>query len=204
MPNQDELLDILKLFKEDFLKGLSEFDLLKKLQAEPFGVFEELNMHDSLIMFRCHFILFNSLYRLQDIWLKSGEGRLDVFTTNIKLETLYDHQPTDKKVEQSDSLRQYYLDWSNFDDTSSDDVDALLNDFWEAYVSGRFNRPSICDINTARDILGFDASEVIKKSELKRRYFTLQGLNHPDKGGDAARSQSISWAYGCLRKLKET
>lgn len=102
-------------------EGVSEYYLMRTLDQQH--AFDELDADGLLALFRKHFIIMNALYDLQDI-LWEEEGRvLNISPMHIEL-----HKSRDKddRVEANPLLSEYYLDWHNFEQTTSEDVVALM------------------------------------------------------------------------------
>lgn len=164
-----------------FEAGISEFELISLLQKSPYSLFDEAALRDSLALFRCHFILFHCLYRLQDEWLAEKQGLLNIHTTSIRLETLAVSTETPALA---DPLRDYYLDWNNFDSTGKEDVDALIDSFWVKMGSGIHMSADENTINEARNVLEIAPDIRLTRSLIKKQYRHLLHRHHPDKGGE--------------------
>ncbi|MDC8832006.1 DNA-J related domain-containing protein [Alteromonas gilva] len=186
------LCEALHALRPQLMEGLSEYALIKLLQQPPWCVFENVDLADSLVMFRCHFVLFNALYTLSDAWREQGIGELHIHTLKIRLLPATHSQAG---ITESDSLKAYYLNWDNFTTTTSSDVDALLNDFWQRITTGN---PAEGDVQEARQALGFDTQEQLSAPVIKKRYRQLLQRHHPDKGGSTEVTQKISHAYRVL------
>ena len=70
----------------------------------------------------------DGLYQLQA--QLAPEQHLQIASLHIELVS----KQTGNALESHDPLRDYYLDWQNFD-TTSDEIDALLTDFWQRFSS---------------------------------------------------------------------
>ena len=186
------LTEALNALKPQFIEGLSEYALIKTLQQPPWCVFENVDLADTLVMFRCHFVLFNALYTLSDIWREEGIGELDIHTLNIRLMPARQHSAG---LTESDSLKAYYLNWDNFTATTSGDVEALLDDFWQRITTGNVAKT---DVESARQVMGFGSEDALSSAAIKKRYRQLLQRHHPDKGGSTEVSQEISHAYRVL------
>ena len=91
-----------------------------------------------------------------------------------------------------ESLRRYYLDWSNMDNTTEADVDSLLNGFWQYYLA----EDKQLDAYRALDL------EVgVAWPEVQSRYRSLVAKHHPDRGGNASEFMAIREAYEILQNL---
>ncbi len=190
--NDPVLTEALHALQPHFVDGLSEYALIKMLQQPPWCVFKSVDLADSLVMFRCHFVLFNALYNLSEDWREQGVGELDIHTLKIRLLPATQHNPG---LTDHDNLKAYYLNWDNFTATTSDDVDALLDDFWQRMSTGNV---AAGDVQKARQIMGFEQEDALSLMAVKKRYRQLLQRHHPDKGGDTAKAQQISSAYRML------
>lgn len=56
--------------------GLSELELIKALQAEPWALIGRVNYHEPDQLYPVHFLLFHVLYRLRDQLAPGGESLL--------------------------------------------------------------------------------------------------------------------------------
>lgn len=193
-----DLSELLAAFKPDFIAGISEFELLKRLRDPPYSMFAKAELNDTLTMFRCHFIVFNALYLLRDRWIDEQVGELDIFTVKIQLMQTSNLSPADNALATSDPLRAYYLDWANFDNTNRNDVEGLLEEFWQRMgTAGALTDKA--QHRKACNILNLDENVEFSRQTLKKRYLSLQHAHHPDKGGDMIKSQQLTWAYEQLK-----
>ncbi|AJQ95237.1 DNA-J related domain-containing protein [Gynuella sunshinyii] len=171
--------------------GMKEIELINYLDTEFEGVFPKKNLADSLILFQTHFILFNALYQLQDILWLNQNGHLIIGPIDICLypfnSTLHLQAMTD-----FNHAKEYYLDFSNFNSTSRENVDDLIKSFWR---------------NAKAHWAGEDAFKVLGLSypcnweDIKQRFRSLANQHHPDKGGDAEKLKPVLEAYSTLKTL---
>ncbi|QHJ10825.1 DnaJ-like protein DjlA [Paraglaciecola mesophila] len=195
--------------------GICEYDLLRCLQAtdkscsQQVGeasktltdhTFSSLNFTDSLSLFQNHFVLFNGLYQLRQIWQKERIGDIDIHTLNI-LPLPYQEKMNAQGLTKSEPLAEYYLDWDNLINTSAANVNSLLSGFWQQFFAVEYGLGAKAKIDQkqleesyARLGLGINA----QLKEVKRQYLRLIHQNHPDKGGDTEAAQSIQAAYAYI------
>ena len=173
--------------------GLSEFDLLKRLQQEPYQLFDPTELQHNLALFQCHFVLFNALYQLRGQWLSECKGMLDIHSLQIVLKP---YHPGTDTVAQEDKLQEYYLDWNQFHHTDEQAVEALLDSFW-LRMGGLKSKPmpSEQELKQAYSLLEIHPNEIVNRFILKRQYRRLQHRHHPDKGGDGEQSKQLERAY---------
>jgi hypothetical protein len=192
------LIDALVTFRPQFEEGISEYDLIKALKSPPYLVFDEHALGDALMMFQTHFVLFHCLYQLKNQWREQKIGQLDIGLTRITLLPILESAAN---IQTEDPLANYYLDWSNLSATNENDVEALLDSFWQKMVGyDHHAKLSGSALERACITMEIDALKDINLSELKQQYRKLQHENHPDKGGRNEVSQSILQAYTKLRK----
>lgn len=187
------ILDILKH------QSLSEFDLIKTLQAEPYSLFSSEVFTSELGLFQTHFILHNALYRLRDLGLASGQYDIETLTTQLAILPLTAserHSVATETRPEVAKLRAYYLDWQHFQNTQEQDVLALLDNFWQSF-SRRSVTHSEQQVEQALAAMSFDAKPTL--TELKRRYKELSIQHHPDKGGDAETFSRLQQNYELLK-----
>ena len=89
------------------------------------------------------------------------------------------------------ALRSYYLKWQHLEETTGDDVKALLSGFWQRFYT--FDQQP-----EALDYLGLDADA--SWPEIQQTYRRLAASHHPDKGGDKMLFIKIREAYELLKK----
>ncbi|GGF62333.1 DNA-J related domain-containing protein [Alteromonas lipolytica] len=191
------LLEALTECKPLLAEGISEYQLIKQLQAPPWLLFTGIELSEPLAMFQCHFALFNALYRLSEEWRQAGVGELDIHTLAIRLKPVTQSKAA---LTGHDGLKAYYLNWDNFTDTNSNDVNALLDDFWQR-MAGQTLPAS--DVTAARSTLELESDLPLEPALVKKQYRKLLQQHHPDKGGSTAKAQAISQAYRVLCKVMD-
>jgi hypothetical protein len=175
--------------------GMSEYALFNRLKSPPYELFTTEALRDPLSLFQSHFILFNALYQLRDTWLRNKTGLLEIHYSCIR------HNPWEagkSGVITQDTLRTYYLDWTNLSDTDQSQVEALLDSFWLAF-SGM---PSQVQDNNmtqqqASDLLNLTTP--YSSQQLKQQYRKMLHKHHPDKGGNNAQTVQLHNAYARLK-----
>ena len=204
--NADMLIDALSTMRETFEKGTSEFALITTLKQPPFHFFDDDALRDPLMLFRTHFILFHALYRLKVLWRESGVGELTIHTLNIKLlsqqATTSGTLHSSNELHEHDALAAYYLTWSNFQQTDVQDVEGLLNDFWEKMVRGDSLFLTDDEVKDAHNTLEITPDEHahISFTTLKKCYKKALLKVHPDKGGGQEEAQEVIRAFKVLKQ----
>lgn len=168
-------------------QGLSEHELLQSLREADEEALGAARLDDSLNLFQTHFILFHTLYRLRERLLADGDATLWIHALRIQL------LPLDKADDQAlgghDPLCDYYLDWSNLEQTSAADVEAMLGRFWRRYVRQDHRAEAL-------RVLELDAGA--DEGTIRDQYRRLAMRHHPDRGGDTPTLQAINEAAALL------
>jgi hypothetical protein len=166
--------------------GISEHDLLKTLaEAEPDSKDAD-PFKDNHSLFRAHFLLFHLLYKLRNALRANRDAELEISPLNILLRP---YQPGEAGLETHDPLADYYLDLSNLENTSGQQVDEMLARFF-LRLSHQDKRQE------ALATLGLD--DPVDEDTIKQTYRRLAMQHHPDRGGDKDRLQAINAAMRIL------
>lgn len=192
-----ELIDLLTVILDDNREGITEHELLKLLQQEPYEFFSEDALRDPLILFQTHFLLFHCLYILKQRWHLSQQAKLEISALKIIKQPYaldYDTGVSAKPLAMSDPLAQYYLDWSHFSKTGSEEVEELLNSFWRKVFTPQDDE----SIQQSLTIMEID--NPIPTVQLKVQYRRLAQLHHPDRGGDSEHFKKICQAFQQLKQ----
>ncbi|MDG1751223.1 MAG: DNA-J related domain-containing protein [Thalassotalea sp.] len=193
---QHKLLTALEKILPQHSLGISEYNLIQILQKPPYQVFIKGGMSDPLILFQTHFILFNALYQLKDLWQAEQKANLDILVTHIRF---LPYQKGPVALSKEDKLRTYYLDWQNFTDTNKQDVELLIESFWDFMAEDIKSIPQTpAVIKNAFECLLLN--EDADFSQVKRQYRKLLHQYHPDKGGETIKAQQIEEAFNVLKK----
>lgn len=150
-------------------------------------------------LFKRNFLIMNALYQLQQEVFAEGQY-LHVEALNIYLSPQLDgHQ-----LALDDPLRSYYLDWQHYE-TSSEEVSALLDNFWQRFA-----------FNGARQQLTIKPDEL---NAIKTRWQLPEGYDrrmlsqcwrkqalthHPDKSGDEETFKRLMNEYEILKQALST
>lgn len=165
--------------------GIGEYDLVQNLKA--LGYFDFLTSPAlPYELFHAHFFLFHALYLLHDILLEKKTYLLDINTLKIQL---LPYQKGENNLQQEDKLRAYYLDFSNLEKTSEDDVYDMLASFW--------NKVNQYD-NREEALAELGLVDPVDDKTIKQEYRRLAMQHHPDRGGDTDKLQKINDAVALL------
>lgn len=178
--------------------SLSEFELIRILQNEPYELLSERALRGSLSLFQTHFLVFHCLYVLRDQWRDEGLCELRIEPLAIGCESFgsSDAAASGSGLSHTDPLREYYLDFSHFESTTTAKVEALLDGFWRDFVVTEHS-VTADERSQAMVIMQLDTMPE-NQSQLKRQFRQQVHLKHPDKGGSAAAMQSLQQAYQVL------
>jgi DnaJ-domain-containing protein 1 len=167
--------------------GLSEYALLKQVEA----ALPPLAEAAELALFQKHFLVMNALYQLQmTLW---QEERLWLSISPLAIELRSIEEQPDRQALQpggEDRLRDYYLDWAEFERTGGDEVRELLDGFWR-----RFH--AVDKLQAAFAVLALEPTT--DWAGVQAQYRRLARATHPDHGGDAQRFLEVRAAYELLR-----
>ncbi len=170
--------------------GMREYDLMEALDQRCVEGFGQAAFADQLSMFQSHFILFHCLYVLRDRLHLSGQAGLDIHCLSIQL-TPY-KEISAGLPQRHDPLHDYYLNLKNLDKTDAQEVERLMNSFWQRFVA-------MDDRQLALDQLGL--ADPVEYGDIKSRYRRLVMEHHPDRGGDHERLQLINEAMRTLDRI---
>ena len=195
----------------------SEYELICALRANDTAdettagapAFDAQTLSDPQQLFRANFLVMHGLYQLRQRWWQSGIGTLDISALRCQLMPDSPTQPCDSVTQttaqttapyelpsdteapaEHDPLAAYYLDLENLD-ISTDDIEALLNQFWTTYLSGSTQPDDLAVLNLEAPVTML---------EIRRQYRRLAAQHHPDKGGDAATFCELQGAYERLKQ----
>lgn len=169
--------------------GLSEFDLICEIRKDS-EIFPESYLGDNLKLFRTHFLLFNSLYRLRRELIAEGSKTLEIGPLNVRLRPFDGGLSTEALTDSADmKLEEYYLDMGNYEKTGLEEVRGMLDDFWRQYLAQSGRREALQE-------LGLD--DDVDWTHIQKRYRELAALHHPDRGGSEKDFQKLTAAKDVL------
>lgn len=185
---RSDLVELLKAILQSHTQGLSEFELLRELERQAPEQFDANQRRDNLSLFQTHFFLFHHLYVLQEQLLQQRLAIVEISPLCIRLNPYT--ESTDTAIDSHDALRDYYLQLDNLRQTSGDDVEQLLNLFWQKLIRNDKREQALAVLGLS-DPVGWD--------EIRTQYRRLVMAHHPDRGGDVERLQAINAALECLK-----
>lgn len=168
--------------------------LATELQTQ--GLIHQLDDNPGNDLFKRNFLLMNALFELQEIllpkqWLQVKAMDIQIFRlvpSNVNL-----------LIMQDTSLREYYLDWNNYD-TSENVVRELLEAFWSNYKS--YIGLNINLMNKSNALRVFELDESATARDIRKQWRRLALKWHPDRpDGDAARFREVCEAWQSLRDI---
>lgn len=191
MPDYSNIIDsslvsLISEYLDAHPAGVMEHDLLRHLDKQE--AFKDLDSSESstLVLFRKHFLIFHVLHSLNNDLVSTKQGAISISPLSIKK---LDHVEADTQVGEFDPLSRYYLDMSHLESATSENINSLLDVFWEKYLRNEKR-------GDALKVLGLD--DPVSDKEIVKRYRKLASTHHPDKGGDNEKIQSINEAYAVL------
>ncbi|MCG9707599.1 DnaJ domain-containing protein [Pseudoalteromonas shioyasakiensis] len=158
------------------------------------GKIEQLDNDPQKDLFKRNFLVMNALYQLQT--QLAPEQQLQIASLHIELV----NEQISNALENHDPLRDYYLDWQNYD-TTSDEIDAMLTDFWQRFSS----------YSPKRVILSLSQQQLLElqqawqlptnfsEKQLQKRWRQLALKHHPDRQGCAIEFKKIQLEYEQLK-----
>ncbi|WP_396586821.1 DNA-J related domain-containing protein [Bermanella sp. R86510] len=170
-----------------------EYDIIQYLQS--IKRFPKGCLDTSIGLFRSHFLVFNSLYRLQETLAPSYQLFISPLRITLTSSSENSAKPNNAHISEHDPLRLFYLDLDRLNRTDELQVDRLLNEFWIEYE--HFQKHP----NTAWALEALELDEKthkIDKKTIKQQYRRLVMKHHPDRGGDSETLVKINKAVECL------
>ena len=169
----------LRLLLEKYPDGIKEYDLINKMKEQGYFAFlsSPALPHE---LFQAHFILFHCLYLLRDNFIKNKQYQLNI--NALKIELLA-YEEGEQGIQKVDKLREYYLDISNLDSTSENDVYDLLASFWNKYNKFENRDEALAELGL---------KDPVDNKMIKDTYRKLVMEFHPDRGGSTEKLQKLN------------
>ena len=180
---QSEILEIL----ENQNGGISEYDLIRLLGEKGHERFSGSFLGNEPELFRAHFILFNTLYKLRQHIREKDDREIEISAVKI---IIHSGEKPQEGLQITDPLEAYYLNEANLTETTDDDVYELLASFWNRFQAST-------DKDQALALLAL--REPVEPDTIRKRYRELAFEHHPDRGGSAEKLATINEAMDTLR-----
>ncbi|SKA62216.1 DNA-J related domain-containing protein [Enterovibrio nigricans] len=160
-------------------------------------IMDHLDDDPQLDLFKRNFLIMNALYQLQETLLP--QQWLQVESMDIKLmlrgvgSGFVQHE-----VNREDPLREYYMDWTNYD-SQIEDVRELLASFGKRYQR-HVGHCSETTVERRNALIALGLSEKASDNEIRRQWRKMALKWHPDRPeGDAAKFRTMCEAWQSLR-----
>lgn len=167
--------------------------LAAELQAK--GLMQDLDNNPEKALFKRNFLLMNALFNLQSILLPNSY--LHVKAMEIQIFRILPSN-LDQQLSTDDALRDYYLDWGNYD-TCPNVIQEMLASFWSRYEDYIGANPT--DMHHCRALSVFELNEDATDKDISKQWRRLALKWHPDReGGDAIKFKQVCEAWQTLRR----
>lgn len=158
-----------------------------------FGFMPVLDSSADKDLFKRNFLIMNALYQLQETLLP--ESWLQVQAMDI---VLLSSKGSEHQIDQQDPLRDYYLNWQNYE-AEEGEVKRLLNEFWSRYRE--FVGTAVdSNLDRTKALKLFELPEDAGAKEIRKTWRKLALRWHPDReNGDSERFRILCEAWNVLR-----
>ncbi len=161
---------------------LKERGLLDTLAADP-----------GRDLFKRNFLIMNALYQLQQQVMPKQQ----LLIKSLHIELVSD--PRQNQLHPNDPLRDYYLNWQNFE-TSTAEINALLDSFWQRSSKPKQHEAPLSAQQHQQLIARWQLVQPITLKTLQKRWRQLAVQHHPDKqGGDNEVFKQLKMEYEQLK-----
>ena len=161
---------------------LKERGLLDTLAADP-----------GRDLFKRNFLIMNALYQLQQQVMPKQQ----LLIKSLHIELVSD--PRQNQLHPNDPLRDYYLNWQNFE-TSTAEINALLDSFWQRFSKPKQHEAPLSAQQHQQLIARWQLVQPITLKTLQKRWRQLAVQHHPDKqGGDNEVFKQLKMEYEQLK-----
>ncbi|HHF2964687.1 TPA: DNA-J related domain-containing protein [Vibrio alginolyticus] len=158
------------------------------------GYISKLDDSSDKDLFKRNFLIMNALYQLQDTLYP--DSWLQVEAMDIQL--MSSMEALRHKIDIHDPLREYYLDWRNYE-ADEDEVRRLLNEFWTTYQKF-IGGSSVASVDKTKALSLFELNTDATPAEIRKQWRKLALRWHPDReNGDAERFRVLCEAWNVLR-----
>ncbi|MDW2123158.1 DNA-J related domain-containing protein [Vibrio sp. 2033] len=158
------------------------------------GYISKLDDSPDKDLFKRNFLIMNALYQLQDTLYP--DSWLQVEAMDIQL--MSSMEALRHKIDIHDPLREYYLDWRNYE-ADEDEVRRLLNEFWTTYQKF-IGGSSVASVDKTKALSLFELNTDATPAEIRKQWRKLALRWHPDReNGDAERFRVLCEAWNVLK-----
>ncbi|EMQ4276069.1 DnaJ domain-containing protein [Vibrio alginolyticus] len=158
------------------------------------GYISKLDDSPDKDLFKRNFLIMNALYQLQDTLYP--DSWLQVEAMDIQL--MSSMEALRHKIDIHDPLREYYLDWRNYE-ADEDEVRRLLNEFWTTYQKF-IGGSSVASVDKTKALSLFELNTDATPAEIRKQWRKLALRWHPDReNGNAVRFRVLCEAWNVLR-----
>ena len=191
-PELEPLLNALdKIILSSVGQEISEQQLISTLQSDDYQLLQKGSLTDPLLLFQTHFLLYHCLYRLQYKYRQQQCCELDIGLAKV---LVLPYAPGQADICLTDKLRDYYSDWTHFDDTNQVQVEQMLQSFWHKMLKWQ---NGVEHRQQALALLSLPKQATT--AQIKKRYRQLLHQHHPDKGQSNKNIADIIQAYQLLK-----
>jgi hypothetical protein len=88
-----------------------------------------------------------------------------------------DYRENHQALTRPDTLRDYYLNWSNLEETTEHDVIEMIASFWNRFGNGFRREQALAELGL---------TDPVNNDTIKQTWRRMAKANHPDRGGDTA------------------
>ncbi|WP_413702401.1 DNA-J related domain-containing protein [Psychromonas sp. KJ10-10] len=167
--------------------------LASELQHQ--GLLPDLDIDADKALFKRNFLLMNALYQLQEMLLPEYWLQIQALDIQLSMQLPIDLQ---LELDTDISLRQYYLNWEHFE-TSAQEVESLLSQFWHKYGRALGNAGTEMDKSHAFQV--FELDKNASQQVIRRQWRKLALKWHPDRdSGDAVKFRLVCEAWQILKR----
>ncbi|PSW06086.1 DNA-J related domain-containing protein [Photobacterium lipolyticum] len=169
------------------------------------GILKTLDDDPDKDLFKRNFLLMNALYQLQEMLLP--DQWLQARAMDIQLSN--NHPSENHHLDLNDPLREYYLDWRNYNADLAT-IEGLLSSFWKRYqqyigsekeysYSGKryFDTRAQSTIGAHhQDLAILELTKHAKPEEIRRQWRKMALRWHPDRpNGNAEKFRTVCEAW---------
>lgn len=145
-------------------------------------------------LFKRNFLIMNALYQLQETLYPDHWVQVQA----MEIALLSHYVAAGQAIDIDDPLREYYLDWHNYE-AEEGEVKRLLNEFWTRYREF-VGSTSALDLDRAKALKLFDLPHDASAQEIRKTWRKLALKWHPDReNGNSERFRILCEAWNVLR-----